>query len=83
MEKVCVVGLGYVGLPTASLLASKGFKVWGVDVNPKVIETIKGGDIHIYEPDLDVLVRSAVNSGNLTVSLKPTAADVFILAVHG
>ncbi len=81
MEKVCVVGLGYVGLPTASLLASKGFKVWGVDVNPKVVETINCGEIHIYEPDLDVLVRSAVNSGNLTASLKPAAADVFILAV--
>lgn len=81
MNKVCVVGLGYVGLPTASLLASKGFKVHGVDANLKVVETISRGDIHIYEPELDILVKSAVNSGNLTVSPEPAPADVFILAV--
>jgi UDP-N-acetyl-D-mannosaminuronic acid dehydrogenase len=81
MDKVCVVGLGYVGLPTASLLANKGFHVRGVDVNPGIVETINRGEIHIHEPDLDVLVTSAVNSGNLTASLSPTSADVFILAV--
>ena len=81
MDKVCVVGLGYVGLPTASLLANKGFQVRGVDVNPRIVETINRGEIHIHEPDLDVLVTSAVNSGNLTASLSPTSADVFILAV--
>jgi len=81
MDKVCVVGLGYVGLPTASLLANKGFQVRGVDVNPRIVDTINRGEIHIHEPDLDVLVTSAVNSGNLTASLSPTSADVFILAV--
>ena len=81
MDKVCVVGLGYVGLPTASLLASKGLKVHGVDVNWQVVQTINRGEIHIHEPDLDVLVKSAVNSGNLTASLEPAPADVFILAV--
>ncbi len=81
MEQVCVVGLGYVGLPTASLLANRGFRVRGVDINPKVVETINRGEIHIHEPDLDVMVNSAVNSGNLTASLEPASTDVFILAV--
>lgn len=81
MEKVCVVGLGYVGLPTASLLANRGFRVHGVDVNPMVVELITQGKAHISEPDLDVLVRAAVNSGNLTAGLEPMSADVFIIAV--
>ena len=81
MEKVCVVGLGYVGLPTASLLANRGFRVHGVDVNPMVVEFITQGKAHISEPDLDVLVRAAVNSGNLTAGLEPMSADVFIIAV--
>ncbi|NEQ64629.1 MAG: UDP-N-acetyl-D-mannosamine dehydrogenase [Symploca sp. SIO2D2] len=81
MTKVCVVGLGYVGLPTASLLANRGFEVCGIDVDPHIVETINRGAIHIYEPDLDVLVRAAVNSGNLRASLEPQPADVFILAV--
>ncbi|NET11881.1 MAG: UDP-N-acetyl-D-mannosamine dehydrogenase [Okeania sp. SIO1H6] len=81
MQKVCVIGLGYVGLPTASLLANRGFQVHGVDVNPMVIEFITQGKPHISEPDLDVLVRAAINSGNLTAGLEPTSADVFIIAV--
>jgi UDP-N-acetyl-D-mannosaminuronic acid dehydrogenase len=81
METVCVIGLGYIGLPTASLLATKGFKVHGVDVNPKVVETINRGEIHIYEPDLDILVKSAVHSGNLTAGKEPVASDLFIIAV--
>lgn len=80
-ETVCVVGLGYIGLPTASLLATKGFKVTGVDVSQDVVDTINRGEIHIVEPDLDILVKSAVNSGNLTASLTPLEADVFIIAV--
>jgi UDP-N-acetyl-D-mannosaminuronic acid dehydrogenase len=80
-EKVCVIGLGYIGLPTASLLASKGFSVLGVDVFPSVVETINQGNIHIVEPDLDVMVRAAVQSGNLVASLTPAPADVFIIAV--
>jgi len=79
--KVCVVGLGYIGLPTASLLGTKGFTVRGVDVSPAVVETINSGGIHIVEPDLDILVKSAVHSGNLTAALEPAEADVFILAV--
>ncbi|MEI2419038.1 UDP-N-acetyl-D-mannosamine dehydrogenase [Arthrospira platensis SPKY2] len=81
MQTVCVMGLGYVGLPTASLLANRGFKVHGVDVNQKIIDLISRGEVHIQEPDLDVLVRAAVNSGNLTVGLEPVSADVFIIAV--
>lgn len=81
MKTVCVMGLGYVGLPTASLLANRGFRVHGVDVNPSVVELISQGEAHITEPDLDVLVRAAVNSGNLTVGLEPKSADVFMIAV--
>ncbi len=78
---VCVIGLGYIGLPTASLLATKGYQVIGVDVSQKVVDTINRGEIHIVEPDLDILVKSAVNSGNLTASLTPVEADIFIIAV--
>jgi UDP-N-acetyl-D-mannosaminuronic acid dehydrogenase len=78
---ICVMGLGYIGLPTASLLGTKGFRVHGVDVSDKVVDTIKEGRIHIVEPDLDILVKSAVGSGNLQVGLEPVEADVFILAV--
>jgi UDP-N-acetyl-D-mannosaminuronic acid dehydrogenase len=79
--RVCVVGLGYIGLPTASLLGTKGCQVFGVDVSPEVVETINAGRIHIEEPDLDLLVKSAVQSGHLKASLKPVEADVFVLAV--
>jgi UDP-N-acetyl-D-mannosaminuronic acid dehydrogenase len=78
---VCVMGLGYIGLPTASILANKGYKVHGVDVRPEVVETINRGQIHIEEPDLDILVRSAVNSGQLQAALAPVPADVFIICV--
>lgn len=81
LQKIVVVGLGYIGLPTASMLATKGHQVLGVDVNSKAVETINQGKIHIVEPDLDILVKSAVNSGNLKASLVPEPADVFILAV--
>jgi len=80
-KKICVIGLGYIGLPTASLLGTKGYQVHGVDVSAKVVETINKGGIHIVEPDLDILVKSAVQSGNLVAALEPTAADIFIIAV--
>lgn len=78
---VCVLGLGYIGLPTASVLATKGYQVLGVDVREDVVETINRGEIHIEEPDLDILVRSAVNSGQLTASTDPQPADVFMICV--
>jgi UDP-N-acetyl-D-mannosaminuronic acid dehydrogenase len=81
INKIVVMGLGYIGLPTASILATKGYDVLGVDINEKTVETINAAKIHIVEPDLDILVKSAVNSGNLRASLTPEEADVFILAV--
>jgi len=80
-QKIVVMGLGYIGLPTASMLATKGHTVVGVDINETAVNTINSGKIHIVEPDLDILVRSAVNSGNLKASLQPEEADTFILAV--
>ena len=81
MKKICVLGLGYIGLPTASILANKGYQVHGVDPNRKAVQTINRGGIHIVEPDLDILVRSAVNSGNLKASTKPARADAFLICV--
>jgi len=78
---ICVLGLGYIGLPTASIFATKGKRVLGVDVVPEVVETINDGRIHIEEPDLDVLVRAAVQSGNMRAAVAPEAADVYIVAV--
>jgi UDP-N-acetyl-D-mannosaminuronic acid dehydrogenase len=78
---ICVVGLGYIGLPTAALLANSGFKVHGVDVVESVVETINSGDIHIVEPDLLTFVSAAVKSNQLIASTTPKASDVFILAV--
>jgi len=80
-SSICVIGLGYIGLPTASMLGTKGYDVTGVDVSPKVVETINRGEIHIVEPDLDLLVKSAVNAGKLKASLEPVKADVYIIAV--
>ena len=80
-SSVCVLGLGYIGLPTASLLGTKGYDVIGVDVSQHVVDTINRGEIHIVEPDLDLLVKSAVNSGKLKASTKPSPADIFIIAV--
>lgn len=78
---ICVLGLGYIGLPTASIFATKGKKVLGVDVTPKVVETVNDGRIHIEEPDLDVLVKAAVQSGNLRAATSPAPAAVYIIAV--
>lgn len=80
-KSICVVGLGYIGLPSAALLANRGYKVRGVDVSREVVETINKGDIHIIEPDLDAFVHSAVHSGHLKASLEADTADIFMLAV--
>jgi len=79
--KICVAGLGYIGLPTAALLANRDYEVHGVDVVKETVDTINRGEIHIVEPELDTFVKSAVNSGKLKASLKPDFADVFIIAV--
>lgn len=78
---VCVIGLGYIGLPTASIFATRGLKVFGVDVRPDVVEIINRGGLHFHEPDLDVLVRAAVQGGNLRAGIAPQAAGAFIIAV--
>jgi UDP-N-acetyl-D-mannosaminuronic acid dehydrogenase len=78
---VCVIGLGYVGLPTAAVLASRGYDVHGVDTNPQAVETINAGRAHIVEPDLDLLVRAAVQTGKLKAHAVPAAADVFVVCV--
>ena len=80
-KKVTVLGLGYVGLPTAAIIANKGLSVIGVDTNVSTVKTINEGNTHIIEPDLEVLVRSAVNSKNLVASIIPEPADAFIIAV--
>ncbi len=78
---ICVLGLGYIGLPTASIFATKGKRVLGVDVVSRVVETISAGKIHIEEPDLDILVRAAVGSGNLCAAAQPEPALTYIIAV--
>lgn len=80
-DTISVVGLGYIGLPTAALLASRGITVHGVDTQSSVVETISQGKVHIAEPDLDGLVQKVVSSGNLKAMLKAEPADAFIIAV--
>lgn len=80
-EKICVVGLGYVGLPTAAVFASRGVPVHGVDVNEHAVTLINNGEIHIVEPDLDIMVHAAVTQGTLKASSTPEPSDAFIIAV--
>lgn len=80
-KKVGVIGLGYIGLPTAAVLASSGYQVIGVDINPDKVALIQAGVAHIAEPDLDMLVKSAVSSGKFRASTRYETADVFIVAV--
>jgi UDP-N-acetyl-D-mannosaminuronic acid dehydrogenase len=80
-QNVVVVGLGYIGLPTAAVIASRGMNVLGVDVNEHVVKTVASGSIHIAEPDLDGLVQKVVSTGSLKVATQPETADVFIIAV--
>ncbi len=78
---VSMIGLGYIGLPTAALIASKNIKVLGVDIQKKVVETINQGKIHIVEPDLAGLVAKTVQEKKLTAGTQPQASDVFVIAV--
>ena len=80
-NKICVLGLGYIGLPTASTFAARGLKVLGVDINPHIVNTLRSGEIHIHEPGLREAVKAALDSGNLTISSQPEEADAFIIAV--
>lgn len=80
-QKICVLGLGYIGLPTASTFATQGLSVVGVDVNPQVVDTLRSGGLHIQEPGLRTLVQAALVSGNLQISGQLQPADAFIIAV--
>ena len=80
-SKISVLGLGYIGLPTASILAVNGFWVVGVDINTEAIATINNGNVHIYEPGLETLVKAATYSGHLVAQNSVEPADVFIIAV--
>jgi UDP-N-acetyl-D-mannosaminuronic acid dehydrogenase len=80
-ETISIIGLGYIGLPTATLFASRKKKVIGVDINPHVVDTINQGKIHIVEPELDMLVHSAVTEGFLRATTQPEPADAFLIAV--
>lgn len=80
-QTVSVIGLGYIGLPTAAVIASRGIDVIGVDVNEKAVNTINAGQIHIVEPDLDIVVRSVVTTGKLRATTTAEPADVFMVAV--
>ncbi len=80
-KSVCILGLGYVGLPTAAVLASRGYPVHGVEVNPEAARTIKSGKAHIVEPELDILVRAAVQTGKLEVHPTPVKSDIYMICV--
>ncbi len=81
INTVSVIGLGYVGLPTAAIIANRDLDVIGVDTSESTVAAINNGDTPIEEPNLDILVRSAVSSGRLTATNEPRAADVFVIAV--
>lgn len=81
IKRVAMVGLGYIGLPTAALMASRGLEVIGVDVNQSTVDTINAGNVHIVEPDLDIVVRSTVTTGNLRATTVMEKADAFLVAV--
>ena len=78
---VCIIGLGYIGLPTAAMFAKQGVQVIGVDISQRAIDTINSGRAHIIEPDLDEAVKSAVSTGMLKAQRQPEPADYFILCV--
>lgn len=80
-KTISVIGLGYIGLPTAAMFASRKVKVIGVDINETAVETINAGNIHIVEPDLDIVVRAAVTEKYLRATTKPEPADAFLIAV--
>jgi len=78
---VTTIGLGYIGLPTSALIASHQVKVWGVDINPKVVETLNQGKIHIVEPDLEEILAKAVEEGFFKADTKPKMADTYLIVV--
>jgi UDP-N-acetyl-D-mannosaminuronic acid dehydrogenase len=81
IRTVCVVGLGYIGLPTAATFASRGVEVIGVDINPRVVDAVNAGQPYFSEPDLDMLLRAATTLGKLRATLRPEPADAFVITV--
>lgn len=80
-ENISVIGLGYIGLPTAAMLASRKIKVLGIDVNQSAVDTVNNGEIHIIEPELDMIVQATVSEGYLRASTTPENADAYLIAV--
>lgn len=80
-KRISIIGLGYIGLPTAAMFASRKIEVVGVDVNPRAVDTINRGEIHIIESDLDMVVRAAVSEGYLRATTAPEPAEAFLIAV--
>ena len=78
---ICIIGLGYIGLPTAAMFSTHGHKVLGVDVNKKVIDALNQGKVIIEEPHLEEMVNNAVKGGFLSADEKPNEADAFIICV--
>ena len=78
---ISMIGLGYIGLPTAAVFASRKINVIGVDVNQEAVDTINKGNIHIVEPELDIIVHAAVKQGYLRATTVPEPADAFLVAV--
>jgi UDP-N-acetyl-D-mannosaminuronic acid dehydrogenase len=81
IKQICIMGLGYIGLPTAALCSSKGFNVIGVDINQKIVDTINKGEIHIIELGLSELVKKVVQNGNLRATCIPVESDVYLIVV--
>ena len=80
-KRISVIGLGYIGLPTAAMFASRKVEVVGVDVNQSAVDTINRGEVHIVEPDLDLVVRAAVKEGYLRATTVPEPAEAYLIAV--
>ena len=79
--RVSVLGLGYIGLPTAVMLAAKGIDVLGVDIDPGIVKKVNQGEIHFYEPNLSDMLATVSSSGRLTCTTEASEADVFLIAV--
>ena len=80
-SKVCIIGLGYIGLPTASVLASEGFSVNGFDVDQDVLDAINEGKVHIIEPGLETHVEKSIRTGNLKAYSEPKESEIYLICV--
>jgi UDP-N-acetyl-D-mannosaminuronic acid dehydrogenase len=80
-RSICIIGLGYIGLPTAALLATRGYEVHGVDVNQEAVKKINNGEAHIFEPGLDACLKAAIESGLLSASTEIVHSDVYMICV--